>query len=177
MANDPIPQRLPSGCGTSPHLLRIPPLRIDRDPLPRRIEKLRALYEKSKAKDIVLATREMYKHIERYYTLELFELLNELARDNLFFIEQLPDFPIRSLTSFEVRELDTDLQGLTLRLTNEDQDKGVFSSRHRAGSRASCFHRARRHAKPIHHTALLSMRYPCTDRVSVATFPQRLRTR
>jgi hypothetical protein len=101
-------------------------VRIDRDPLPRRIQKLRALYDKSKAQDIVLATREMYKHIERYYTLELFELLNELARDNLFFIEQLPDVPTRSLTSFEVKELETDLQGLTLRLTNENTIRGFF---------------------------------------------------
>jgi hypothetical protein len=126
LANDPIPQRVAEWVrnliAPAPHST----LKIDHDPLPRRTEKLRSLYEKSKTKDIVLATREMYKHIERYYTLELFELLNELARDNLFFIERLPDFPTRSLTSFEVKELETDLQGLTLRLTNEDKIREFF---------------------------------------------------
>ena len=77
MANDPIPQRFAEWVrnfiAPAPHSA----LNIDRDPLPQRIEKLRTLYEKSKTKDIVLATREMYKHIERYYTPELFELLNE----------------------------------------------------------------------------------------------------
>ena len=105
MANDPIPQRFANWVRNFTAPSAHSTVSIDRDPLPHRIKKLRALYDKSKAKDIVLATREMYKQIEPYYTLELFELLNELARDNLFFIERLPDFPTRSLTSFEVKEL------------------------------------------------------------------------